>query len=231
MDDSSVPARPWASAAKRVARRRSTPPLDREQVVAAALTMVDRDGLEAFSIRRLATQLGVTPMALYWHVSDRSELLELVGHAVLAEVVVPPRTGDWRTQLHDVHRALLEAVLRHPNTADVLIGKARYGPAGITLFESILEILLEAGFAPEAAFDAYQALYLFTLGFTATASRSPAFVESQRQGLDYLRSLPTDRFGAIRAVAPHIGRRSLSAQLDLGLDIVIDGIAARLPRP
>ncbi|HEY3335910.1 MAG TPA: TetR/AcrR family transcriptional regulator C-terminal domain-containing protein [Candidatus Limnocylindrales bacterium] len=225
-----IPPRPWAPKTP-APRRRAAPNLDREQVVAAALGMVDRDGLDEFSVRRLATQLGVTPMALYWHVADRSELLELVGHAVLAEVVLPPRDGNWRVQLRDVHRALLVAVLRHPNTADLLVGRARYGPHGIALFETILEILLEAGFTPETAFDAYQSLYLFTLGFTATASRSPAFVEVQRQGLGYLLSLPTDRFGAIRAVAPHIGRRSLDEQMELGLDIVIEGIAARLPRP
>ena len=74
-------------------------------------------------------------------------------------------------------------------------------------------------------------MYLFCLGFTATASRSPAFVEGQREGVRYLLSLPVDRFAAIGAVAPHIGRRSLDQQLELGLDIVIDGIAARLQRP
>jgi AcrR family transcriptional regulator len=192
---------------------------------------VDREGLDGFSVRRLADGLGVTPMALYWHVADRAELLELVGHAVLAEVTVPPRVGDWRAQLRDVHRALLAAILRHPNTAEILIGRARYGPAGIALFEAILEILLDAGFDPAAAFDAYQSLYLFCLGFTATASRSPAFVAGQREGLAYLRTLPDDRFAAIRAVAPQIGRRSLDEQLELGLDIVIEGIAARLQRP
>ena len=62
----------------------------------------------------------------------------------------------------------------------------------------------------------------------ATASRSPQFVEVQLQGLRYLASLPPDRFPAIGAVAPEIGRRSLEEQFEIGLDIQIEGIAARL---
>jgi hypothetical protein len=69
---------------------------------------------------------------------------------------------------------------------------------------------------------------LFTLGLTATAGRSPEFREIQRQGVLYLGSLPEDQFPAIRAVAPVIGRRSLDQQFELALDVVVEGIAARL---
>lgn len=229
--DPSIPPPPWATPRRSAASPRRGPQLDREQVVAAALELVDEDGLESFSIRRLAKRLGVTPMALYWHVADRAELLELVGQRVLAEVVVPPPDGDWRVQLRDLHRALLTTIMRHPNTADVLVGRARYGAAGIALFEAILDVLLAAGFTPEAALDAYHSLYLYTLGFTATANRSAAFVEAQRAGVAYLLTLPVERFGAIRAVAPYIGRRRLDDQLEVGLEVVIEGIAARLARP
>jgi hypothetical protein len=123
---------------------------------------------------------------------------------------------------------MLAGVLRHPNTTDILIGRARYGPGGLALFERILSILLAAGFSPESAFDAYSSLYLFTLGFTATAGRSPEFREIQRQGVLYLGTLPEDQFPAIRAVTPVIGRRSLDEQFELALDVVVEGIAARL---
>jgi AcrR family transcriptional regulator len=202
--------------------------LDRSRIVAEALRIVDADGVEALSFRRLAEALGVTPMALYWHVADKAELLELVGHAVLAEIEIPEPAGDWREQLRDVHRAMLEGFLRHANTTDLLVGRARYGPGGIALFERILSILLERGFAPEAAFDAYQSLYLFTLGFMTTANRSPEFRAAQVQGLQYLATLPVERFPAIGAVTPVIGRRPQEAQFDIALDVVIEGIAARL---
>ena len=222
-----IPDPPWGRLAVRGTRRRRSAPLDRERIVATALGIIDAVGIDGLTFRRLADDLGVTPMSLYWHVADKAELLELVGHAVLAEIEIPPATGDWREQLRDIHRELLRGVLRHRNTTDILIGRARYGPAGLAMFERILGTLLEAGFSPEAAFDAYQSLYLFTLGFMATSSRSPAFVEVQRQGVRYMLSLPVERFPSIRRVAPVIGRRSLEEQFEIGLAVVIEGIATR----
>jgi len=225
-----VPAPPWSSPRFQRRTRAARPPLDRQKIAAAGLRIVDDKGADALSLRRLAEELGVAPMSIYWHVKDKAELLELIGHHVFAEIEVPNARGDWRDQLRDVHRALLAGVLRHPNTTDILVGRARYGPGGLALFERILAILLEAGFSPESAFDAYSSLYLFTLGFTATAGRSPAFREIQRQGVVYMGTLPEDQFPSIRTVVPVIGRRALDEQFDLFLDVVIEGIAARLPR-
>jgi AcrR family transcriptional regulator len=227
--DESLPPPPWAGTPKRRARA-TRPPLDRSRIVAAGLGIVDEHGAEALTVRRLADALGVSPMSIYWHVADKAELLRLIGEAVLDQVEIPKVRGDWRRQLRDIHRSMLGTVLQHPNTVDILIGRARFGAAGLTLFERILAILLRAGFSPEAAFDAYQSLYLFTLGFSAVSGRNPEFREGQRQGLLYMRSLPEDRFPSIRTVAPVIGGRSLEDQLEIGLDVVIEGIAARLPR-
>lgn len=224
-----LPPPPWAEPRKRRART-ARPPLDRGRIVAAGLRIVDEGGVDSLTFRRLADALGVSPMSIYWHVADKAELLRLIGEAVLDEIEIPPARGDWRDQLRDIHRSMLGTVLLHPNTVDIVIGRARYGAAGLTLFERILSVLLEAGFSPEAAFDAYQSLYLFTLGFCAMSGRSPEFREAQRQGVLYMRSLPEDRFPSIRMVAPVIGGRRPVEQLDLGLDIVIEGIAGRLPR-
>lgn len=223
-----IPPPPWSGSRDRRPRQATREPLGRERIVSAALALVDAEGVEALSLRRLAEILRVTPMSLYWHVRDKAELLELVGQAVMAEIEIPPARGDWREQLRDVHRSMMTGFLRHPNTAEVLIGRARYGAGGLALFERILSILLGAGFSPETAFDAYQSLYLLTLGFMATSTRTPEFVEGQRQGLQYMLSLPVERFPSIRAVAPVIGRRSLDEQFELDLDIQIEGIAARL---
>ena len=221
-----IPTPPWSQASVR--RRRGGAPLDRDRIVAAALAIVDARGVEALSFRRLADDLGVTPMAIYWHVRGRVELLEIVGQRVLAEMEVPEPRGDWRDQLRDIHRAMFAGFMRHPNTAEILIGRARFGAGGLRLFERILTILLEAGLSPTAAFDGYQSLYGFTLGSMAMASRTPEFREIQRQGVMYMASLPESRFPSIRAVVPTIGLRSLDEQFEIGLDIQVEGIAARL---
>jgi TetR/AcrR family tetracycline transcriptional repressor len=225
---SPLPPLPWHDPRQRRRRPAATPHLDLDRILEAGLRIVDGEGAAALSIRRLAADLGVTPMALYWHVTDKAALLDLIGERVLAEVVMPPAVGTWRDQLGAIHRAMLGPMLEHPNAVDLMIGRARYGPAGIALFERILEVLLEAGLDPPAAFDAYQSLYLFQLGFMASARRSPAFREIQRQGVGYLRSLDPERFPAISAVAPAIGARTLVEQYEIGLDVVIQGVAARL---
>jgi AcrR family transcriptional regulator len=222
------PAPPWRAPVQRRTRRGPRPQLDRELIVAAALRIVDAEGVPALSLRRLADDLGVTPMSLYWHVADKAELLELIGHAVLAEVELPERAGEWKAELHDVHRAMLTTFIRHRNSTEILVGRARFGAGGLAAFERILAILLGAGFTAESAFDAYQSLYLFTLGFMTTANRSPEFIAVQRQGAAYMLSLPVEDFPSIRAVTPVIGRRSLEEQFEIGLDVVIEGIAARL---
>ena len=226
-----VPQPPWAESRNRRPRRAARPPLGRDQIVEAALAIVDSEGVDALSLRRLADRLRVTPMSIYWHVRDKAELLDLVGQAVFLEMEVPPARGDWRRQLRDVHVAMFAGFQRHPNTGEILVGRARYGSGGITLFERILTILRGAGFAPDAAWDAYHELYLFTLGSMTSASRSHEFRETQRQGLMYMLSLPEDRFPSIRAVAPVIGRRTVEEQFELELDVTIAGIEARLAPP
>jgi len=223
-----LPPLPWRETPHRRQRRAPHPALDRGRIVETGLQIVDAEGIEALSLRRLASELGVTPMAVYWHVRDKAELLDLIGERVLEAVDVPAAAGDWRRQLRDVHRAMLGPLLQHPNAVDLMIGRARFGAAGIALFERILAILRGAGFDPAAAFDAYQSLYLFQLGFMATARRSPEFRQVQAQGAAYLRALDPGSFPAIAEVAPVIGTRSLEEQYEVGLEVVIAGIGAAL---
>ena len=227
-DGDQLPQPAWRSASRARGRSAPRPGLDRDRIVAAAVAIVDAEGGGSLSLRRLADDLGVTPMSLYWHVADKAELLELVGHAILAEIELPEPRGTWTEQLRDVHRAMFTVLLQHRNAADIVAGRARFGPAGLAVFERILEILLGAGLTPEAAFDAYMTLYQFFLGFVTTVNRDPAFLEGQRQGWAYMLTLPEDRFPAIRTVTPVIGRRPPDEMLELGLDAVIAGIAARL---
>lgn len=224
------PPPPWEAPGRAARRRVARPALDRERIVRAALELIDAEGVDALSLRRLAGDLGVAPMSVYWHVRNKAELLDLVGQAVLERIALPPAEGDWRDQLRAIHRAMLEGVERHPNAADLVLGRARYGPAGLALFERLLSILLDAGFDPQAAFDAYHVLYLFLLGHLATGRRTEAFREAQREGLAYLLSLEPDRFPSISRVAPRIGARSRQDQFDVSLDVVIEGIAASLRR-
>src|SRR3954449_4981099 len=82
--------------------------LSRDVIVERALTVMDADGPDAVTIRRIAHELGVTPMALYWHVANKDELLAAMGDALLAGVTLPPPTGPWHVQL----RAVVDVLIR-----------------------------------------------------------------------------------------------------------------------
>ena len=92
------------------------PALSREVVADRAVALADAEGLEAVTVRRLATELGVTPMALYWHFRTKEELLAGLGDRVLDSVRVPDASGDWATDL----RAALVALVTAMSPVDVL---------------------------------------------------------------------------------------------------------------
>lgn len=93
--------------------------LDRDRIAAAALALVDEKGLEGFTIRAVARQLDVTPMALYHHVRDKAELAVLVVDAAARSQPLAPETGDWREDLWVVAKWMRDSSLAHPALAQI----------------------------------------------------------------------------------------------------------------
>jgi TetR/AcrR family transcriptional regulator, tetracycline repressor protein len=162
---------PKATRAKTARRDRpATAPsaegLNKKRVVAAALSLIDAQGIEAFSMRGLAQELGVYPTALYWHVPNRNALLAEVVSDALADVMPPGHADDWRVWLKDLFRRYRAAVRRHPNIAP-LIGAQLVSNAGVSLelVDSILTVLASAGFKDELLVHAYNAVIAFKVGF------------------------------------------------------------------
>lgn len=106
-----------------------------DEVVAAATLLADEEGLDAFSMRRVAERLGIGVMTLYTYVPDRSALLGLVRDAVAAEVERPPHTGDLRARLTAVADDLWDEYSRHPWLIDLQIGRPWLGPGESTRYE------------------------------------------------------------------------------------------------
>jgi AcrR family transcriptional regulator len=224
-----VPAPPWMD--RRPVRRVRKPtasPLSRESIVQAALALVDKDGLEALTVRRLGEQLGVTMMALYWHVRDKAQLLDLVGEAALREIALPDRTGDWVEDMRRLMREARAGLHRHPNAAALAFGRARYGPSGLQMFERILAILADAGFDDAAAGLAYMALYTFLRGNWSSEASAQADPASLVEYREYLASLPAGRFPRAAVIGPQLFRRNPDDFFEYGLDVVLVGLARRL---
>jgi TetR/AcrR family tetracycline transcriptional repressor len=138
--------------------------LNREHVIAEALVLLDREGPSQFSLRRLADHLGVTPMALYNHVSSKRELLQAIADSVVSNVEYRPVRGDWQKVVAECFRTLRTACLAHPGAISV-IESAEVLPAAVFRpMEITLTALERAGVTEEDALRAYSLLMTFTLG-------------------------------------------------------------------
>src|SRR5579863_2900962 len=121
-------------------------PLSRPRVLAAAVALADEAGLEAFSMRGLAQQLGVVPMALYKHVANKDALLDAMIDIVFGEIELPPRDLEWRSAMRRRALSTREALRRHPWAIGMMESR-QPGPANLRNHNAVMGCLREAGFS------------------------------------------------------------------------------------
>jgi AcrR family transcriptional regulator len=149
--------------------RTARPPLTRARVVEAALELIDEDGLEQLSMRRLAGRLGVEAMSLYNHVSDKSDLLRGVADAVLTSMVAPtpelvPDHDDWRARVRWVLHELRRACVAHPDAVPLVVDGGFTTPAAFGPVDELLGALDDAGLDAEDRVRAMRTLISFAIG-------------------------------------------------------------------
>ena len=219
--------------------------LSKAAVVERALALADELGLEALTIRRLAQELGVTPMALYWHFRSKEELLAGLGDRVWAEIDVDiDAAADWPAQLRGLLESLVAMLRAHPSASQLLLaGEKMHGEASIMATETALAVLRRGGFTPEQASEiARNAMWT---GLTLVMSE-PGFdpagtpeerTEVMRQSRIRLAMLPPDRFPrVVEAAGPLTACDDPDFHYQFGIDLFIAGVVAvaakpRAPRP
>ncbi|MBK8406394.1 MAG: TetR/AcrR family transcriptional regulator [Sandaracinaceae bacterium] len=141
------------------------PPLDRDKVLASALTLADRDGIERLTVRLLATALGVSPMAIYWHFPSKAAVVaELVDHVVDQYDVHPGQGGTLRGRVQKTFRTMYQGLHDHPGIIALLGQPETRGKASLGVMEALLTQLVAAGQTPRQAQQSYHLLMSFTLG-------------------------------------------------------------------
>lgn len=213
--------------------------LSRELVLSTALELVDREGLDALTMRRLGQQLGRDPMSLYRYAANRAALLDGVSELVLNELAIFPDDPDWRAQLRRIAHDLRLLALRHPNIVPLLVTRPLSTPLGLrplgTLrpLEQILALLIDAGFAAEDALHVYRAYYGFLYGHILNELQEFVVDPDENEALLRLglHRLPVKDFPRLRALAPVLADYDGAAELDQGIDILLSGLAARLSGP
>jgi TetR/AcrR family tetracycline transcriptional repressor len=214
--------------------------LSKAAVVERALALADELGLEALTIRRLAQELGVTPMALYWHFRSKEELLAGLGDRVWAEIDIDADpAADWPAQLRGLLESLVQMLRAHPSASQLLLaGEKMHGEASIMATETALAVLRRGGFGPEQASEiAHGALWA---GLTLVMSE-PGFdpagtveerAELMRQRRIRLAMLPPSRFPCVvEAAGPLTGCDDLEFHYQFGIDVFIAGVVAVAANP
>jgi AcrR family transcriptional regulator len=208
--------------------------LTRDAIVESALALADVEGLEAVTIRRLAQENGVTPMAMYWHFNDKDALLDGLADHLIAGVKLPEHgTGTWHEQLKEILQAFLDAIRPHPALSGLLLRRMLVTEPGLALADRVLGLLREAGFPAERAAEVGTFLMcsVITLA-TADPADGPRtggeeFEDAVRQKRALLEALPPTRYPNVIAAAPFLlACRSEDDYYALNLDLLVQGVRA-----
>jgi AcrR family transcriptional regulator len=140
--------------------------LTRDRVLAVAIQLADRDGIESISMRRLAQELDVEAMSLYTHVRNKDGLLDGMVDAVISEIPTSAAGVDWKTSLRGTALAARSVVLRHPWVARTIETRTAPGPAMLGYLNAVIGVLREGGFSIAQAHHALHILGSRLLGFT-----------------------------------------------------------------
>lgn len=146
------------------ARDKSLTPLSADGIVKAAFAIADRDGLSAVSMRRVAKELGCTPMSLYEHVTNKEELLDLVADSALAELPEIDSATEWSTAMTDLMTALHALLVRYPAVAHIMVQRPLSGPMALERGGPAIETLLRAGFDDATSVELFIAVASYTIG-------------------------------------------------------------------
>lgn len=211
--------------------------LSREAIVDGAIVLADAEGLEAVTIRRLAADHGVTPMALYWHFKDKERLLDGIAERLYADVVLPQTSGTWSERLRDNLTALLAVLREHPALVTIMQSRIFASPAALEISERCLGALAEGGFdAEQSAQIGSQALCSMVLMVEsvpgALVGESAERKEQSRRGKQAaLQALDPARYPHVIGSAAFLTNcSSLDTWYDVGMEMLFRGIEHLTPR-
>jgi AcrR family transcriptional regulator len=214
---------PWWRPAKTTGRRRQ--PLSREDIVEAAVRILDREGVDALTVRRLGEELGTGSATLYWHIGSKDELGELVYDHVMGEVNLPePDGSSWEEQLKDLARQAYWIMLQHKDLVRLSLGRVPVGPNMLRIMEWTLGLMRKAGVPDQAAayFGDIFGRYLDASVLEATSHGGPP----PEQVGEYFAALPVEQFPNMKALSAAMFAGSDDDRFEFGLDLLLSGIAA-----
>jgi AcrR family transcriptional regulator len=205
-------------------RRRE--PLTRDAVIAGAVELADRIGIDPLTIRRLATHLGVKPMAIYHHVANKDEILDGMVDQVFDEIELPPRDLDWKEAMRARARSA-----RHPWAAGMMESRSNPGPATLRHHDSVIGCLRAGGLSPAMVGHAYALLDAYIYGAALQEAALPFDTPEEAAMIAgaMVDQFPADEYPHLAAFTlDHVLRPGydFGDEFEFGLALVLDGLEA-----
>jgi TetR/AcrR family tetracycline transcriptional repressor len=205
-------------------RSRGRPPVPLERIIATATAIVDEQGADALSMRTLAQRLDSGTATLYRHFTSRAQLIAHVIDAVLGEADIDAaaaRAMPWRQALEMGARTMFDVFREHPHVAPLLVERIPMGPNAMAGRELMIAVLLDAGFTPPLAAQAYATVARYVLGFAIQLGESPT---GDAEDPDTWRAQDPRSYPATVAVADHLPL-PLNREFTFGLEMILNGLA------
>jgi AcrR family transcriptional regulator len=206
--------------------------LTRDRVIDAGLLVMDTEGLEAVSMRRVAREVGVEAMSLYNHVQDKDDLLRGICDRVMDDFVFPEPTEDWAEMCKAGARSWRNVLQAHPDVMRLFAethGPSPHSPGALLPTEFALRLLREGGLSDRDTVQAFHALGGYIQGFVMMEGGS--IHKSEAAGgvfEDASTQLDPDAFPALRAVSRYFADCSADEQFEFGLDLLVRGLQAKV---
>jgi AcrR family transcriptional regulator len=213
------------SSPNRAARRGA---LTQEAIAAAALDLIDRDGLDALSMRRLAERLEIGTMTLYGYFRDKDALLDAVVEVAAAERPPQSGSGPWQEQVRQSARTLYAGLSRHPALVQLRMRRPIMTPGAFRGTEAALQVMRDAGFSLEEAAHAFRLLFVYVFGFAAFSA--PEITDELRRNVRAaLAPLPPGDYPVMTEMGERLANTMGGDEaFERGLDLAVAGMEAML---
>lgn len=221
--DGAAPVEPPWWRPPRPGRRRQ--PLSRQAIVEAALRIIDREGTDGLTVRRLGEELNTGSATLYWHIGSKDELGEMVYDHVMGAIELPePDPARWQEQLKAMGLQAYRLLVGHRDLVRFSIGRVPVGPNMLQVMEWALALGKAAGLSEELS-AYFGDIFGRYIDVSVLEANTPLTVEPEAIGR-YFAGLPADRFPHVTALAAVMFTPSDDERFELGLDLLIRGLAS-----
>ncbi len=218
-------ARKTGSGAARPGARR---PLNRDRVLAAAVEIADERGVEAVTMRAVASRLGVEAMSLYNHVANKDDILDGMVDVVIGEVDLPSEVDEWREAMRRRAVSAHRVFGRHPWAAMLLDSRESSGPVRLRYLDWVLGTLMKSGFSMDGAVRAFSLLdaYIYGFGIQQFNMSAESGASPEEMAAAILAHIPAEHYPFLHRVASHAMEAGYDAEADFafGLETILDAL-------